>query len=233
MHTRFSNTDELMYEFFDANARAINALTIKDVIFGEIEDSVSKVDDIEDLLSIKQVEFKVLSAEDVLGKAAELRTLVDRLKQRTGCVARQRAARPAWSNWPRSPATSAKTRWCRTRWSSATMPIWTSHFGGLYVFIDEKMTTVIATRMRRASGARGRGRCRYLSINDSDAVFKFLARTGRLDAAARVVARAVRLSGASRRNGDPRPDAAGGAEDATSTRLTTSGCRHGCTAMPT
>ncbi|TIQ90818.1 DUF6638 family protein, partial [Mesorhizobium sp.] len=51
------------------------------VIYGEIEDSVPKVDDIEDLLSINQVEFKVLSAEDVLGKAAELGKLVDQLKQ--------------------------------------------------------------------------------------------------------------------------------------------------------
>ena len=80
VHTAFSNTDELMYEFFASNARAINATTIKDVIFGEIEDSVSEVDDIDDLLSIKQVEFRVMSANDTLGKAAELRTLVDRLK---------------------------------------------------------------------------------------------------------------------------------------------------------
>ena len=54
------------------NARAIDALTIKDVIYGEIEDSVAKVEDIEDLISINQVEFRVLSAEDVLGKASEL-----------------------------------------------------------------------------------------------------------------------------------------------------------------
>ena len=57
-----------MYEFIEKNRRAIDALTIKDVIYGEIEDSVAKVKDIEDLLSISQVEFKVLSAEDVLGR---------------------------------------------------------------------------------------------------------------------------------------------------------------------
>ena len=67
VHTAFSNTSQLMFEFMSRNARAINALTIKDVIYGEIEDSVNKVGDIEDLLSINQVEFRVLSAEDVLG----------------------------------------------------------------------------------------------------------------------------------------------------------------------
>lgn len=81
VHTAFSNTSQLVYEFMSRNARAIDALTIKDVIYGEIEDSISKVEDIEDLLSINQVEFRVLSAEDVVGKAAELGRLADRLKQ--------------------------------------------------------------------------------------------------------------------------------------------------------
>ena len=40
VHTAFSNTSQLVYEFFEKNARAIDALTIKDVIYGEIEDSV-------------------------------------------------------------------------------------------------------------------------------------------------------------------------------------------------
>ena len=47
-----------MYEFFNENMRAINALTIKDVLYGEIEDNVARVEDIEDLLSIEQVEFR-------------------------------------------------------------------------------------------------------------------------------------------------------------------------------
>src|SRR5690606_9819610 len=42
VHTAFSNTSQLMFEFLSRNARAIHAVTIKDVLFGEIEDSVSK-----------------------------------------------------------------------------------------------------------------------------------------------------------------------------------------------
>ena len=44
VHTAFSNTGQLVYEFFSKNSRAIDALTIKDVIYGEIEDSVAKVE---------------------------------------------------------------------------------------------------------------------------------------------------------------------------------------------
>ncbi len=50
VHTCFSNTEALVYEFFNANSRAIQALTIKDVIYGEIEDNVTVVRDIEDAL---------------------------------------------------------------------------------------------------------------------------------------------------------------------------------------
>ena len=115
VHTAFSNTGQLIYEFFAKNSRAIDALTIKDVIYGEIEDSVAKVEDIEDLLSINQVEFRVLSAEDVLGKATELATLVDRLKREPDAWRDRRHADAHGRAGQGHAATSARTRWCRTR----------------------------------------------------------------------------------------------------------------------
>ena len=125
------------------NQRAINALTIKDVIYGEIEDSVTKVEDIEDLLSINQVEFRVLSAEDVLGKAAELGKLVDRLKQEPD----------AWRDDAMLNRMVDLAKVCGDIRENALVPdqvifrhnaFWTSHFGGLYVFVDPDMTTVIS-----------------------------------------------------------------------------------------
>ncbi|MGL4405110.1 MAG: DUF6638 family protein, partial [Notoacmeibacter sp.] len=79
VHTAFSNTAQLMHEFFAGNRRAINALTIRDVIFGDIEDSVAEVKSIEDLLSIEDVHFKMQAGDGLLDKAAELRNLADRL----------------------------------------------------------------------------------------------------------------------------------------------------------
>src|SRR5690606_20203998 len=142
VHTAFSNTSQLVYEFMSRNARAIDVLTIKDVIYGEIEDSISKVDDIEDLLSINQVEFRVLSAENVVGKAAELGRLADRLRQEP----------EAWRDdtlLERMVDLAQVTGDIR---ENALVPdqvifrhnaYWTSHFGGLYVFIDPDVTTVI------------------------------------------------------------------------------------------
>ncbi len=180
VHTAFSNTSQLMFEFMSANQRTIDALTIKDVIYGEIEDSVSKVEDIEDLLSINQVEFKVLSAEDVLGKAAELGKLVDRLKQEPD----------AWRNDAMLNRMVGLAKVCGDIRENALVPdrvifrhnaYWTSHFGGLYVFIDPDMTTVISDPAAPGFRRSRPWQVSYLSIRDADAVFKFLAGSGRIE----------------------------------------------------
>ncbi|WP_217571907.1 DUF6638 family protein [Mesorhizobium sp. GbtcB19] len=180
VHTAFSNTSQLMFEFMSKNQRAIDALTIKDVIYGEIEDSVPKVNDIEDLLSINQVEFKVLSAEDVLGKAAELGKLVDRLKQEPD----------AWRDNAMLQRMVDLAKVCGDIRENALVPdqvifrhnaYWTSHFGGLYVFVDPDMTTVISDPSAPGFRRSRPWQVSYLSINDADKVFRFLAATGRLD----------------------------------------------------
>jgi hypothetical protein len=180
VHTAFSNTDELMYEFFSGNSRAINATTIKDVIFGEIEDSVSEVDDIEDLLGIKQVEFRVMSANDTLGKAAELRALTDRLKGEP----------EAWRDNELLNRMVELAKECGDIRENVLVPdqvvfrhnaFWSSHFGGLYVFIDEKMTTVIASPDSPGFRRSRPWQVSYLSINETENIYKFLASTGRID----------------------------------------------------
>lgn len=180
VHTAFSNTSQLMFEFLSRNRRAIDALTIKDVIYGEIEDSVAKVEDIEDLLSINQVEFKVLSAEDVLGKAAELGRLADRLKQEPD----------AWRDTAMLERMVELAKVCGDIRENALVPdqvifrhnaFWTSHFGGLYVFVDPDVTTVISDPSAPGFRRSRPWQVSYLSIRDADRVSQFLLSTGRLD----------------------------------------------------
>lgn len=180
VHTAFSNTSQLVYEFFAKNSRAIDALTIKDVIYGEIEDSVQKVEDVEDLLSINQVEFKVLSAGDVLGKAAELGKLVDRLKQEP----------EGWRDNAMLERMVELAKICGDIRENALVPdqvifrhntFWTSHFGGLYVFIDPDIITVIGDPAAPGFRRSRPWQVSYLSIRDADRVFRFLASTGRIE----------------------------------------------------
>ncbi len=180
VHTAFSNTSQLIYEFMTRNQRAINALTIKDVIYGEIEDSVTRVEDIEDLLSINQVEFRVLSAEDVLGKAAELGKLVDKLKQEPD----------AWRDDAMLNRMVELAKVCGDIRENALVPdqvifrhnaFWTSHFGGLYVFVDPDMTTVITDPSAPGFRRSRPWQVSYLSTGDAEKVYAFLASTGRIE----------------------------------------------------
>jgi len=58
---------------------------------------------------------------------------------------------------------------------------WTSHFGGLYVFIDPDVTTVISDPAAPGFRRSRPWQVSYLSIRDADRVFRFLAGSGRID----------------------------------------------------
>jgi len=179
VHTAFSNTSQLVYEFMMANARAINAITIKDVVYGEIEEQVNQVRDIEDLLSIVQVEFKVLSAEDLLGKAAELGRLADRVRHEPD----------AWRDDTLLNRMVALARETGDIRENSLVPeqvvfrhdaYWTSHFGGVYIFVDRDATTVIADPATPGFRRSRPWQVSYLSKDDPARIFRFLAETGRI-----------------------------------------------------
>lgn len=179
VHTQFSNTAGLMHEFFDGNRRVVHAITIKDALFGEIEDPVAEVHDIEDLLRIEEVRFRVLSAEDILGKAAQLRTLVDRLK----------TSKDGWRDDAMLNQMVELARQTGDIRQNALVPdklvfphqsYWANHFGGVFIFRDDRTTTVICD-----SQAPGFRRSRpwevsYIDAGDHARIFDYLSKSGRL-----------------------------------------------------
>ncbi|MHC1548256.1 DUF6638 family protein [Phyllobacterium sp. K27] len=180
VHTQFSNTSQLLYEFFSSNARAINALTIKDVLYGEIEDSVSIVSNIEDLLSINQVEFRVLSAQNVMAQAAELRLLADRLKNEPD----------AWRDNTMLERMVELAKVTGDIRENSLVPdkvlfrhsaFWTSHFGGVYIFVDDNTTTVIGNPEAPGFRRSRPWQVNYISIKDAEQVFQFLSTTSRIE----------------------------------------------------
>jgi hypothetical protein len=179
VHTAFSNTAGLMHEFYQSNAKAINAVTIKDALFGEIEDSVAKVEHIDDLLSISEVVFKVFSAEDILGKAAELRGLTDRLI----------SVPDAWRDNDMLNHMVELARQTGDIRQNTLVPdklvfrhdtFWANHFGGVYVFHDGRNSTVICRPNVPGFRKARPWQVSYIDIDDGDQIYGFLARTGRL-----------------------------------------------------
>lgn len=180
VHTSFSNTAGLMHEFFAANARAIGAVTIRDALYGEIEDNVAEVATLEDLLSINEVHFRVLSAEDLLGKATELRGLIDRLQVEAN-VWRNDALIERMVELARTTGDIRQNVLVPDQLVFRHEAFWANHFGGVFVFLDGKQTTVVCDP--KAPGFR-RSRpwqVAYLAKNDPAMIYDFLARTGRIE----------------------------------------------------
>lgn len=180
VHTSFSNTAGLMHEFYQANARAINAITIKDALYGEIDDNVASVDHIEDLLSINEVNFKVYSAEDILGKAGELRQLADKLQTQPD----------AWRDDAMINRMVELAKLTGDIRQNTLVPdqlvfrhdaFWANHFGGVYVFHDDRNTTVICRADVPGFRKARPWQVSYIDIEDYETIYGFLARTRRLE----------------------------------------------------
>ena len=180
VHTAFSNTGKLMHQFFEGNAKAINALTIKDVIYGEIDDPILEASDIEDLLAIEQVEFKVFTGQNLAQQALDLRLLIDRLKKEPD----------AWRDDEMLHKMVAMAKSTGDIRNNDLVPkevvfrhntFWSSHFGGVYVFIDERETTVIGDPSAPGFRRSRPWQVSYIDRNDAGLVYRFLVETGRVD----------------------------------------------------
>lgn len=179
VHTSFSNTRDLMLEFFEKNKRVLFALTIKDVVFGEIEDNIFEVDDIDDLLSIEQVEFKISTHENLTDKTNDLKMMIDRLLKEP----------EAWRDDGMLHEMVELSKQTGDIRNNELVPeevlfrhetFWASHFGGIYIFNDAPNITVICDPS--ASGFRKSRpwQVAYIDINDQKAVYHFLYNTGRI-----------------------------------------------------
>ncbi|EDQ34153.1 hypothetical protein HPDFL43_14187 [Hoeflea phototrophica DFL-43] len=179
VHTQFSNTAGLMHQFFDGNRRVVHAITIKDALFGEIEDPIAIVTGVEDLLAIEEVRFRVLSAEDMLGKASELRGLVDRLK----------SSRDGWRDDDMLNRMVALARETGDIRQNALVPdklvfehtsYWANHFGGVFIFRDDRTTTVICNNQAPGFRRSRPWEVSYIDIADHARIFEYLSKSGRL-----------------------------------------------------
>lgn len=179
VHTQFSNTAGLMHEFFEGNRRAISAVTIKDALFGEIEETVAIVNEIEDLLKINEVTFRVLSADGLLAKATELRTLVDTLTTSESGW-RDDAMLSRMVDLARSTGDIRQNPLVPDKLVFPHLSFWAGHFGGLFLFRDENAMTVICDRDAPGFRRSRPWEVSYIDIADHARIFDFLARSGRL-----------------------------------------------------
>ena len=181
IYLNFSSTSDLMRSFFESNAEAIKNLTLKDVIFGEIENSTYELDEIEDILSIKRVNFRLRTHNKLLEKSRNLTRLVE-----------QFSAKPdTWHDNELLNTILELARDCGdTRYNNIVpartqfemRSFWTRHFGGVYVFHDDDNETVVIGDMQTAMPLSGPdSKSRFIHIDDHKAVLEYLTETDRVE----------------------------------------------------
>ncbi len=179
IHASFSNTRDLMEEFFEENRRVLYALTIKDVVFGEIEDNVYEIDDIDDLLSIEQVEFKIGTHENLTEKTADLKLKIDRLLKEQDAW-RDDAMLHEMVELAKQTGDIRENKLLPDEVVFQHESFWATHFGGTYVFNDGAYITVICDPKARGFRRSRPWQVGYLDIADKKSVFEFLQKSERL-----------------------------------------------------
>jgi hypothetical protein len=77
VHTSFSSTKKLVQGFFRLNEQAINLITLKDALYGEIENSLLRAQSLEDILSFPHVDFEFHTVDGLVEDAAVMTELVE------------------------------------------------------------------------------------------------------------------------------------------------------------
>lgn len=188
VNQKFSSTYDFMMAFYQKNAEALRTLTLKDVVFGEIENSTYRVDSISDLLSIREVEFNLRTGGEMFKHAGELQNFLDEFY----------AANDSWQDTELMNSILERGRLVGDirynnivpRHTTFQMPsFWTDHFDGVYVFQNEtEFTTVMGDLSPTIFGdpekpdflSPDSSNFSYHSLTDKAMLYKFLLTTGRI-----------------------------------------------------
>ncbi len=143
IRTSFSADGQVIRAFFAANDRMIRAVTLKDVLYGEIENLVFDVESPADVLGIRDVRFVARTPTGLLEEAQTLKVKMDRFLNE----------QDAWQdNGLLEAIVSGASRVGDVRRNgflpqklSFAWPgvFWTSHFGGAYVLSNDHGAVMI------------------------------------------------------------------------------------------
>ncbi len=167
---------ELVRRFYAANDRAIRALTLKDAIFGEVEDMILKATCVADLLDVREVRFTLHSTSGVLEAAIEARALTERF-----------LGDPlAWRSEEAQDAIIEAAKRCGDVRTNGIVPArlafpWppvfrTSMFGGIYLFRSKTRSLVVGPEGVRTQAVAAKAR--FIEVGDVEAIFEELRNDG-------------------------------------------------------
>lgn len=176
----FSTTRSILRRFIEDNRQALFALTARDAVYGELEDSVYRIDSLEDLLAIKRIHVDVNSTRRVITKA---RILAQRIE----------AFEADGEAWYDEALLGEMIELAEAAGDVRRHPIipqvvdyeqgnfFTTHFGGLYAFLGCTKPTLVYLDGKLAA-KRGKDKALaasdHIALADRPRLADFLAREG-------------------------------------------------------
>jgi hypothetical protein len=151
LNIKFSTSRGILTQFIATNEAQLFALTARDAVAGELQNSVYSVDTPARLFDIRQVTVEADTIGGHVADAGKLAKLIDRFRQEPDgwrddlLVADMIGLAKKTGDVTRVPITLPAM-------SFAQGNFWTSHFGGLYIFRDVKFPAAISTLDWRSLG---------------------------------------------------------------------------------
>ena len=172
----FSSSRAILQGYIEDNREALFALTARDAVFGELEDSVYKIKTLGDLTSIKHIRIKARTPNRLITKAKRLSSKIDAFLESETAWADDAALQQiidlaeAVGDVRRQPVIP-------TRIDYEEGNFFTTHLGGLYVFNSARKPTLIYC----GAGQQGSGvyedqtlGFRHIPLSDRTAIARFL-----------------------------------------------------------
>lgn len=152
LNIRFSTSRGILRQFIEANEAQLFALTARDAVAGELQNSVYEVSTPDKLFDIRQITIEADTVGAHVKDARKLAALIDRFRQEPDgwrddvLIAEMIGLAKKTGDVTRVPITLPAMTFEQPNF-------WTSHFGGIYIFRDVRFPGVITTLPRESLGA--------------------------------------------------------------------------------
>ena len=152
LNIKFSTSRGILQQFIETNEAQLFALTARDAVAGELQNSVYEVATAGRLLDIRRITVEADTIGGHVADAGKLSKLIERFRGEP-------------DGWRDDVLIAEMIELAKKTGDVTRVPItlpamvfeqpsfWTSHFGGLYVFRDVKVPGVISTLDRKSLGA--------------------------------------------------------------------------------
>jgi hypothetical protein len=175
LNAKFSTSRTILRTFFEANEAALFALTARDAVAGELDNTVFEIATPARLFDIRKVKVMADTTGNQIAEAGKLAALIERFKTADDAwyddvlIAEMIELAKNTGDVVRNPVTLKATEFDQGNF-------WTAHFGGIYIFRTVEHPAAITAEPKETLGAMPIAN--VFDLGDRNQIAKFLELNG-------------------------------------------------------